>query len=161
MDLLELIGHHIMDHPLASGELFGFHWVFTKHMMMISIVSIILMSLIPWAAKQASRVPKGLYNLVEMYVLFVRDKIVAPSLGHHTDRYLGYFLTLFLFILLSNLLGLIPTSATATSNIAVTGGLALCTLILINFASIREHGFLGHLKSFVPSGFPQVSAPLV
>lgn len=161
MDLLGLIGHHIMDHPLAGGEFLGFHWVFTKHMLMLSIVAVALVTIIPWTAKKARSIPQGLYNLMEIYVIFVRDKIVAPSLGHHTDHYLSYFLTLFLFILLSNLLGLIPTSATATSNIAVTGGLALCTLILINVASIREHGLIGHIKSFVPSGVPAALAPLV
>ncbi|MBI4064080.1 MAG: F0F1 ATP synthase subunit A [Elusimicrobia bacterium] len=161
MDLLELISHHLLDHALFSFTAAGHHFVFTKHMMMIALVSTLLMIAIPWAAKKAGSIPRGFYNLIEVYVLFVRDKIVLPSIGRHGERYLGYFLSLFLFILLSNLLGLIPGSAASTGNILVTGSLAMGTLGLISFAGIKEHGIWGFIKSFVPAGVPAALVPLV
>lgn len=161
IDLLGLIGHHVTDHALWSGKIFGVDAVFTKHMAMLSIVSLIMVSSILYAASRASSVPKGFYNLIEIYVLFVKEKLVEPSLGHDTHKYLGYFLTLFLFILISNLLGLIPGSATATANIAVTGALAFCTFSVITVAGVRSHGVWGFVKSFIPGGVPPALMPLV
>jgi len=161
MDLLALMSHHIMDRTIASVYLFGHHVAFTKHMLMIAVVSLILLTLIPLAASRASAVPRGLYNFVEMYVLFVRDKIVVPSIGETGLPYLGYFLSLFLYIVLANLFGLIPGSATATGNILVTASLALCTLVVIALAGIKAHGLFGFLKSFVPSGVPLILVPMV
>lgn len=161
MDLLELIGHHILDHQLTSFHALGHTVPVTKHMLVITTVSTAATISILTAAKKVQPIPRGFYNLIELYVTFVRDKLVEPSLGHHTDKYLNYFLTLFLFILCNNLIGLVPGSATATANIAVTASLALCTLFLVNLASIREHGFIGHVKSFVPGGVPPALVPLI
>jgi F-type H+-transporting ATPase subunit a len=64
---------------------------------------------------------------VESLVVFVRDEIVLPNLGEEGRRYVPYFLSAFFFILLMNLVGLVPGSATPTGNISVTAAMALCT----------------------------------
>ena len=99
--------------------------------------------------------------MIEMIVLFLRDEVLAPNLGHKTAAYLPYFATLFFFILAMNLIGLVPYGSTATGNLAVTGGLALTTFVLINFAGIREQGLTGYLSHIVPKGVPLWLYPLL
>jgi F-type H+-transporting ATPase subunit a len=79
-------------------------------------------------------------------VLFVRDELAIKNIGKEEGpRYTPYLLTAFFFILFMNLLGLFPWMATATGNIAVTCGLALCTFVLTQVAGIRAAGFGGYL----------------
>src|SRR6185295_7235407 len=77
------------------------------------------------------------------------------------DDYLPYFLTLFFFILICNLIGLVPWGATATGNISVTVTLALTTFCLINFAGVRKHGVIHYLQTFIPHGLPFWLVPLM
>src|SRR4029079_11614312 len=77
------------------------------------------------------------------------------------DPPLPYFLTLFSFILLCNLLGIVPWGATATGNISVTAALAMTTFLMINFVGIRHHGFIHHLKNFIPQGLPIFLVPIM
>ncbi|OFX33525.1 MAG: ATP synthase F0 subunit A [Bacteroidetes bacterium GWA2_32_17] len=77
--------------------------------------------------------PKGIQSLMEPLIIFVRDDIARPSIGHTYQKYLPYLLTIFFFIFISNLLGLIPIfpgGANLTGNIAVTGILALFTFTI-------------------------------
>ncbi|WP_219224029.1 F0F1 ATP synthase subunit A [Pedobacter antarcticus] len=78
--------------------------------------------------------PKGLQSWMEPIILFVRDDIAKPNLGHKYERFMPYLLTVFFFIWFNNMLGLIPFlpgGANLTGNIAVTVVLASITLILI------------------------------
>ena len=100
-------------------------------------------------------VPHGLTNLLEVFVLFIRNDISIAFLGEKDGRRMApLFCTFFFFILIMNLLGLVPIFSTATSNINVTGSLAAITLAFMVFGSIYRNGFLGFLKVFVPSGVP-------
>lgn len=79
------------------------------------------------------KAPKGLQSLLEPVILFVRDDIAKPQLGYRYAAFLPYLLTVFFFVWINNLLGLIPIfpgGANVTGNIAVTLMLALCTFIL-------------------------------
>ncbi len=79
--------------------------------------------------------PRGIQGLMEILILFIRDEVVRPSIGEkHYYRFMPFMLTVFFFIFLNNLLGLIPIfpgGANITGNIAVTMSLALVTLITI------------------------------
>lgn len=87
--------------------------------------------------------PKGMQNLIEPVITFVRDEIAMPNLGHHYKKYFPYLLTVFFFILINNLLGLIPGSANVSGNIAFTGVLAVISLIAILISS-KKH-YWGHI----------------
>jgi len=106
-------------------------------------------------------VPGGLANFFEAIVVFLRDEVITPIMGEDGRRYLPYLLTVFFFILFCNLLGLIPYSATATGNISVTAGLALCTFVLTQAAGIANNGFFGYCKSLVPGGIPWWLLPIM
>ncbi|MCB9899203.1 MAG: F0F1 ATP synthase subunit A [Planctomycetes bacterium] len=114
----------------------------------------------------AGRAPKGaFYGLIESLVLFVRDDMVYAVMGkHHGKAFVSLFLTQFFFILMMNVLGLMPLGSiggTATANLAVTGALALTTFIVINLSGIKEHGFGKHWKNFAPHGVPVAVAVFI
>lgn len=94
--------------------------------------------------------PKGLQNAVEPIITFVRDDVARPNLGKKANKYLPYLLTVFFFILINNLFGLIPGSANVTGNTAFTLVLGVISLIVILF-STNSH-FWAHI--FWPPGVP-------
>ncbi len=94
--------------------------------------------------------PKGMQNAMETIVNFVNDEIAKPNLGAKASKYLPYLLTVFLFILINNIVGLIPGTANVTGNIAFTAILALISFVVI-LASSNKH-YWGHI--FNPPGVP-------
>lgn len=161
MDFLKILEHHIINRPFLNFALAGIPITLTKHLLMLWIGAIgITAVLIPLTRKWPS-VPTGARNLLEAIVLFIRDEVVLPNTGETGRRYLPFFLTIFFFILTVSLLGLIPGFSTATGNISVTAGFALCTFGLINYVGIREYGFVQHIKNFVPHGLPLWLFPLM
>jgi F-type H+-transporting ATPase subunit a len=85
--------------------------------------------------------PKGVQNLIEPVITFIRDDVAKPNLGHKYKKYFPYLLTVFFFILINNLVGLIPGTANVTGNIAFTMVLALISFIIILF-STNSHYWL-------------------
>lgn len=94
--------------------------------------------------------PKGVQNLIEPVITFVRDEVAKPNLGTRYKKYFPYLLTVFFFILINNLVGLIPGSANVTGNIAFTMVLAAISFIII-MLSTNKH-YWGHI--FNPPGVP-------
>ncbi len=85
--------------------------------------------------KREGKAPKGFQSLIEPIILFVRDDIAKPNIGHKYAKFMPYLLTVFFFIWINNLLGLVPIfpgGANVTGNIALTFVLSLGTLILVN-----------------------------
>lgn len=165
MDMDHVLAHHLLDIPIAKlFSLGGVDFAVSKHLLTIWVVSLGLIAVLSWAVRGASNAAKIVRHAVEVVVLYLRDEVVRPLLGHDAHKYLHYFLTLFFFILSCNYFGLVPwgeilhalhipftnIGGTATSNIAVTAGLALCTLGLIVVGSVRSLGFSGFLGHFMP-----------
>lgn len=104
----------------------------------IVLLLLIFISVANRYKKFPNEAPKGLQNLMEMLILFVRDDVVKPSIGDkHYQKFMPFLLSIFFFIWMNNILGLIPifpAGANVTGNIAVTMVLALFTLgvILLN-----------------------------
>jgi F-type H+-transporting ATPase subunit a len=87
--------------------------------------------------------PTGAQNLMEPVITFIRDEVARPNLGHKYPKYLPYLLTVFLFILINNIFGLIPGSANVTGNIAFTVVLGVISFIVI-LVSANKH-YWGHI----------------
>ncbi|MFA6457643.1 MAG: F0F1 ATP synthase subunit A [Bacteroidota bacterium] len=155
---LELPFYHNPD-PTKHGfelpqfELFGIDLSLTKHIVFLWFAAAILVITLSIVARKnlKNKVPKGFGNLIEVFVLFVRDEIVIPNMGTGGLKYLPYLLTNFFFILVMNLLGLIPYGASATGNVSVTAGLAIIAFIMIQFSAIRSQGF-GHYLAHLTGG---------
>lgn len=93
-------------------------------------------------SEREEKAPKGLQALIEPLIIYVRDDIARPNIGKDYEKYLPYLLTVFFFILLNNVLGLIPFfpfGANITGNIAVTATLALFTFFITNLTGKRHY----------------------
>jgi F-type H+-transporting ATPase subunit a len=121
----------------------------TKHTVMMWLAALILIAVLLLGSNRNKNklVAHGTsQNLIEMLVLFVRDELAIKNIGEKDGpRYVPYLLTVFFFILFMNLLGLFPWMASATGNLAVTAGLAICTFVVTQAASIRAAGLGGYL----------------
>ena len=82
-----------------------------------------------------TQAPKGLQNAIEPVITFVRDEVAKPNLGDKSYKYLPYLLTVFFFILINNLFGLMPGSANVTGNIAFTAMMGFISFIVILFST--------------------------
>lgn len=92
--------------------------------------------------KNPMAAPSGNQSWVELLVVFIRDNVAIPAIGEKHEKYLPYLLTVFFFILVNNLMGLIPIppgGANVTGNIAVTFVLALFTLVITNISGNRNY----------------------
>jgi len=87
--------------------------------------------------------PKGMQNMLETVVNFIKDDVAKPNLGTKYEKYLPYILTIFFFILINNIVGLIPGTANVTGNIAFTMILALISFVVILFSSNKH--YWGHI----------------
>ena len=79
-------------------------------------------------------------------MLYIRNEVILPNVGHHGNAYVPFGLTLFFFILTANLLGLIPYGSTATGNISVTAMLAIITLVVVEGSGMKAQG-VGYLNT--------------
>jgi F-type H+-transporting ATPase subunit a len=93
--------------------------------------------------REKGKAPSGIQNLLEPLILFIRDDVAKSSIGEKRyERYMPYLLTIFFFIFFNNLLGIVPLfpgGANVTGNIAVTGVMAVCTLIITSFTGTRHY----------------------
>ncbi len=170
----KVVDHHYIDFyflgklylpQFAPVNVFGIDIDFsiTKTTVMMFLASIICIILLWFAASSntKNKVPKGLGNMVESMVVFVRDDIVVPNMGKEGLKLMPFFLTLFFFIMIANLIGLFPFMAQPTKNINVTTGLALITFFVTQVKGIQAQGFANYFKGLVPPGVPVFVLPIM
>jgi F-type H+-transporting ATPase subunit a len=182
--IIEHVSNSDLHHPLIHlPVVLGVDLSVTKHVLMLWIVAgLILAVVVPVVrryVRQDSLVPTGFMNALEVIVLFVRDSMVEPNVGRKwTAVWTPLVLTLFLFILAANAIGLVPIfevvglvdravlnthydsfinralhgGPTATGNFNVTAALATITFVAIIAAGTRAHGFVQHWRNLVPGG---------
>lgn len=141
-------------HAVDGSKVYDFS--LTKNVVQMFIALLVLVLLMTGIAKKYKKgigvtsAPKGWQNAIEPIITFVRDDVAKPNLGKKAIKYLPYLLTVFFFILINNLFGLIPGSANVTGNTAFTAVLGIISLVVILF-STNSH-FWGHI--FWPPGVP-------
>lgn len=137
----------------------------TKHVFWMWVSSLVLLAvvLLGTSRRKGEAVPKGpTNNIIETFVLFVRDDIALSNMDEHLAHiYTPYLCSVFFFILFCGLVGVLPYTATATGNIAVTASLALCTFVLTQYAGMRAQGVVGYWANLVPPGIPWWLYPLM
>jgi F-type H+-transporting ATPase subunit a len=149
------------------GEMVGVPLDFsiTKNvfMMMLSVIMLIwvFLGLARTYKRRGISAPKGLQSFLEPLIVFIEDDVAKPNLGQHNyQKYMPYLLTVFFFILLNNVMGLIPFfpfGANVTGNIAVTMVLAAFTLLITTFSGNKAYW----LHLFKPPGVPVWLAPIM
>ena len=164
----DYIMHHVMYH-MASADTWNVPFmhlkifdIFSYDSFMVVFSAALLIGLVALFYRPQQDAPRGFTAMLELFVLFVRDKISIPFLGDQDGRkFTPLFCSLFVFILMMNLLGLIPLFSAATSNVNVTGALALVTLSVMVLGAIYRNGFRGFLRAFVPRGVPWPVLPIL
>ncbi|PEN13558.1 ATP synthase F0 subunit A [Longibacter salinarum] len=127
-------GSVILDFSISRHLLFG--------LLAMLIVAVIGISLANKYKRGVGRdeAPRGVFqNAFEALIIYIRDEIAKPTLGDKHEKFLPYLLTAFFFILFANLLGLVPYGAAATSNLAVTGMLAVFTFVIGQVYASKDH----------------------
>jgi F-type H+-transporting ATPase subunit a len=184
--IIEHVSNSSIDHPLIHlPTVLGVNFSVTKHVLMLWLVAIALFFIVTLTVrrylKQDRLVPSGFANALEAVVEFIRDSIVLPNVGSKwVMTWTPVLLTLFVFILGANVIGLIPIfdvlsllnhtvlhmpeesffarvlhgGVTATGNFNVTAALATITFFAIITAGVRAHGFVKHWMNMVPTGLP-------
>jgi F-type H+-transporting ATPase subunit a len=160
---------HVLPHSTFTDYI-------SNHMLMIVLSGLLLLIFIPIAARKKDHVPKGFRNFLEAILQYIREEVARPVLGQHTDKFIPFLWTMFFLILTANLLGMIPLgpmaaavsgddhlmhwAGTATGNIGITAGLALCSFFLFHFSGIRAQGLFKYLKNTFVGHGPVWLAPL-
>lgn len=118
----------------------------TKNALSLMLSSTLLIFLVMGVARSMKKKPlkgrKGFVGMMEMLIMSINDDVIKPAVGKDYKRYSPYLLTVFFFIFINNLLGLIPIfpgGANVTGNIAVTFVLAIGTLLVVNFTGTKEY----------------------
>lgn len=103
--------------------------------------------------------PTGFQNALEPVITFVRDEVGKSNLGSRYEKYMPFLLTIFFFILINNLIGLIPGTANVTGNIAFTAVLGIVSFVVILFSTNRH--YWGHIANPpVPLGVKPIMIPV-
>lgn len=160
-----VIMHHVLDVPLNIGP-GAAPWLVlpSKHLVFLLLAAalVILLAQLAVRSYRGGRIPRALGAAVEGLVLFIRDDIAEPNIGHGDGRrFTPLLCSFFFFILVAALLGLMPFAATSTGNLAVTMGLALVSFAAQQYAGISNYGVAGHFRNLVPSGLPLWLLPIM
>jgi len=184
-ELPEFIQHHIGD--AAEIEFMGGHWSLeafsidpihigslvidlspTRQAVVMMVVALLTLAIfIPLAGvlrrKDKEKAPSGFANAMEAMILYFRDDVVRPNIGHGADAFTPFILTLFFFILGMNLIGLTPLGITPTANLSVTAALAIISFIVTEVAGFTALGPAGYARTifYLPKGLPVVMRPIM
>jgi F-type H+-transporting ATPase subunit a len=175
VDIGEILMHHTADayaldfEPLFHLEWHSWPWAEfhvagltinltpTKHVVFMTVAATLLF-LTMWVTgrilerqRAGASAPRGFANAMEAFVLWVRNDIAVANIGPDGGaKFAPYIMVLFLFILYSNVLGLLPWGATATGNLGVTAALAILALFTIEISGMVKLGFRGYMRTIFP-----------
>ncbi len=169
----DFILHHVTDsdswHFLGMTihfpqfQVAGINLGISLHIAMIILAFFLLLIFLKIASRRRGLVPAGGFaHAIEAVVIYVRDEILVPNMGRKdAEKWLPFFLTLFLFVLTVNLLGLIPGMSTASANINFTGTLSVTILIIYMVAGMLRNGSIHYFTNLVPKGIPVFVLPII
>jgi F-type H+-transporting ATPase subunit a len=153
------------ENGMPSSDIKVYDFSLTRNVVQMIISLALLVWLLVSVAKRYSNgtgvktAPRGMQNVIEPLVTFIRDEVAKPNLGHKYKKYMPYLLTVFFFILINNVIGLIPGTANVTGNIAFTLVLGVISFIVI-LLSTNKH-YWGHIfNPPVPGGVKPIMIPV-
>lgn len=138
----------IVERDTKGNEIRPFDISITKNVLALfcnsALLIVIILCTARWYKKHHyyERAPRGFVGFMEMMITMVIDDVIKPNIGKNYARFAPYLLTVFFYILLSNIMGLIPifpAGANVTGNITITFALALCTFVAVNLFGNKEY----------------------
>ncbi len=147
-ELEEMDAHHATVNEELTHQLYDIS--ITKNvatlLFSIAILLYVMLSVAGAYTRNPGKAPKGMQSFIEPLIIFIRDDVAKASIGKKYEKFMPYLLTVFFFILINNLLGLIPIipgGANLTGNIAVTATLAVLTFIITSVNGTKH--YWGHI----------------
>ena len=137
----------------------GINLSFTNASFFMTLSSVLILLLLFFGTKKKSLIPSKIQFITEMSYTFVA-KMINDTAGNNAKSFFPFIFTLFMFVLFSNMVGMLPYSFTVTSHIIVTFVLASAVFLGVTILGFIKHGFK-YLKLFVPKGVPAVLLPLI
>ena len=153
------------ENGMPSSDIKVYDFSLTRNVVQMILSLALLVWLLVSVARRYSKgtgittAPKGLQNLIEPLVTFIRDEVAKPNLGRKWEKYMPYLLTVFFFILINNIVGLIPGTANVTGNIAFTLVLGVISFIVI-LLSTNKHYWAHIFNPPVPGGVKPIMVPV-
>ncbi len=142
--------------PIHVG---GYDLSFTNSALFMVVVVLLASGFLVFSTAGRALVPTRLQSISEMTYEFVAS-MLRDAAGNQGMRFFPFVFTIFMFVMVANLLGLFPYFFTVTSHIIVTFALSMLVILTVVFYGLAKHG-LGFFKLFVPSGVPLILMPLV
>ncbi|MBP5313326.1 MAG: F0F1 ATP synthase subunit A [Eggerthellaceae bacterium] len=137
-------------------------WSISQYTLWMFIVIVLLVAIVLIAAKKITLVPKNKFaSMVEYGYDAIRRNMGEGAIGHGYEKHMPFLATLFFFILLANVIGLIPGTKTATGTLSVTWALALISFVYFNFYGVKAKGGWGYIKAIAPHGLPKPMVPVI
>lgn len=172
----DFLTHHISNshefHPIpflpslhlpTGWTVFGIDMSISLHVFMMLLAGALLIILFALGGRRRNSAPTSkLGHALEALVIYVRDEVVEPNLGKKdTAAWLPFFLTIFFFFLVLNLLGLIPGFSAATGNVNFTGAMAVLIFVTYNAAGMIRNGPIHYMTNLIPKGVPLFVLPII
>lgn len=151
--------HQFVVTPIVPLEIGGIDVSFTNSSLWMMIAVVISATFLSLAMRRASLVPGRLQVAAEMLYEFIAG-MIRTNIGPEGRRYFGIVFTVFMVVLMGNLLGMLPFSFTYTSHIAMTASLAVAVFLLVIVMGFVRHG-VHFLTLFAPPGVPMLLYPLI
>lgn len=150
-------GLEIFESPcLAEWQAFGVDFCFNRHVIYMFLAALIVVTLFLIAASKHQLVPKGVRNLVETVVDFVRNQIAVEVIGPEGRTWVPFLTSIFTFILVGNLMGVIPgIQLPVNGRMAIPAFLAVLTWLLFIVAGVRAQGPKYFVTALFPPGVPK------
>ena len=145
--------------PLIPLELGGYDISFTNSSLFMVSAVVVSTLLFAFCLRRRTIVPSISQSIPESIYEFISG-LIKENAGTDALKYFPFIFTLFLFVAMGNLLGLLPYAFTFTSHLATVGGLSLIALFFNICIGIRKKGW-GYLRTFMPRGIPAALAPLI
>ena len=164
--------------PIKLGNYLNFDFHITKHIILMTlaaILCIVSMKYLAYKLKRPFNRPSFLQNIFEIIIDYMNRDVISPTLGEDGKRYTPFCLTVFLFVLFANLLGIIPPllkfktedghyaylAGAVGANISFTGAIAILVFICYIFAGIRKNVIIKYWASLVPEGLHFILVPMI
>ncbi|RWL39415.1 MAG: F0F1 ATP synthase subunit A [Mesorhizobium sp.] len=151
--------HQFQIHPIIPLHIGGYDVSFTNSSLFMVITIVLASAFLYWSTASRALIPGRLQSVSEMAYEFVGN-MLRDAAGKQGMQFFPLVFSLFMFVLVANLIGLFPYFFTVTSHIIVTFTLAILVIGTVVVYGFAKHG-LGFLKLFVPHGVPGLLLPLV
>lgn len=137
-------------------------WEISQYIIYMFIALALTLIVVLVAGRKLQLVPKNkIVGTIEYGYSFIRSGVGEDVIGEGFKKHIPFLCTLFFFILVANIIGLIPGAKAAMGTISITWVLAIISWLYFNFYGLKQLGVFGYIKSLAPSGVPAPMVPVI